>query len=125
MSSADRIADLEARVAYLESELGLAIGLDQVHQVRRVLNVTQTHAHFLLTLYRRRGRSLSYDQLDERIPSVVGRGEAPRNTIRVFALQIRRRIGADALETVEGGYRLAPRGLDLIRQALEPLQAAA
>lgn len=125
MNDADRIADLEARVAYLESELGLTVELDQVHQVRQALNVTQTHAHFLLTLYRCHGRSLSYEQLDERIPAVVGRGEAPRNTIRVFALQIRRRLGPDVVETIEGGYRLGPRGLALVGRALEQLQAAA
>ncbi len=125
MTDAARIADLEARVAYLESELGLSIASDQAHLVRGALNVTKSHAHFLLILYRCTGRSLSCDQLDERIPSVVGRGEAPRNTIWVFALQIRRRLGSDVIETVDGGYRLGPRGHVLVGRAIEPLQAAA
>ena len=125
MADADRIADLEARIAYLESELGLVIARDHVHLVRRALAVTQSHAHFLLTLYRCRPRSLTYDQLDERIPPVAGRGEAPRNTIRAFAMQIRKRLGPDVIETVGGGYRLGPRGLILVGQAVEPLQAAA
>lgn len=125
MNDADRIAELEERVAYLESELGLAVAIEQAHQVQRALSVTPTHAHFLLALYHCRGRSLSYAQLDERIPAVVGRGEAPQNTMRAFALQIRRRLGADSVSTVDGGYRLGPIGHDLVRRALEPLQAAA
>ena len=125
MSEADRIAELEERVAYLEGELGLAIGLDQVNLVRAALTVTQSHAHFLLTLYRCRPRSLTYGQLDERIPAVAGRGEAPRNTIKAFAMQIRRRLGADVIETIGSGYRLGPRGLILVGRAIEPLQAAA
>lgn len=125
MTDAERIAELEERVAYLESELGLAITADQLHQLRRVLNVTPSHAHFLLALHRCRGRSLSVDQLDERIPVIVGRGDEVRYTIRVFAFQIRQRLGSDVLETVRGGYRLTSRGMALVGAALSPLQAAA
>lgn len=123
MTDADRIAELEAEVAYLRSELGLSIRHGHVHALCRELKITRSHATVLLALRAASGRGLSLEQLDDRIPLAHGRPRAGY-TVRVFIYQIRKQLGADVIDSMVGGYRLSSAGFALLDSVLQIRRAA-
>ena len=115
MTDADRIADLQERIAYLERELGLS--LEQTRIARLIgYGMTRSQAHVVLALHQAAGRTLSADQLDDTLP----RGERDaRNFIKVITNRARAIVGADAIETVRGvGYRISGNGAARVERML-------
>lgn len=118
MTDAERIAELQAEVAYLRSELGLSIRHGHVHALCRELKVTRSQATVLLVLRAANSRGLTLEQLDERIPQTHGRPRAGF-TVRVFIYQIRKQLGADVIDSMVGGYRLSSSGFALLDTILQ------
>lgn len=122
MTAADIIAELEERVAYLEGELALVVTTERIQLVRTRLCVTKAQAHLILALHDMRGRPLTVDQLDERIPEAIGRGERAGLTVRALVYQIRQRLGAAVIETIGSAYRISVGGAILVASALDQRQ---
>lgn len=122
MTAADRIAELEERVAYLEGELALVVSTERIHLIRSRLGVTKAQAHLVLALHDMRGRPLTVAQLDERIPEAIGRGERAGLTVRALVYQIRQRLGAGVIETIGSAYRISGIGAIQVASALDQHQ---
>jgi len=125
MSLAERIAQLEAENAYLRAELGLSRSIEQLDKLRADLRLSPHQAALLLTLADARGRPLTLEQLDERLPSVHGRPERDPSFVRVLVHQLRRHLGRDVVETGTKSYRIGARGAHLVTKALPSRSAAA
>lgn len=115
MTDAERITDLEERVAYLEGELGLSINATRLGRLM-AFGMQCSQAHIALALYQANGRVLSADQLDDALPT--GERE-PRNFVKVAINRVRGAIGADCIETVNGlGYRATDVGRERLAAIL-------
>lgn len=127
MTSAERIAQLEAENAWLRAELGLAEDLDRHERLRQALSLSNGQTHLVLALHGARGRPLTLVQIDERIPAKLGRADRQLSYVRVLVYQTRLRIGRDAIEGLTRAYRLTPAGLRIVGQALggDQLRSAA
>ena len=118
----DRIANLEERVAWLESELGMARNADQLHILRRELRITPCAARMLSILYIAKGRVVRRLFLEDEVCTT----DTVTNVVKLYALYIRKALGPDALETARGeGYRLTSSGLQRVKSILENSDAMA
>lgn len=121
-----RCSDLEDRIAWLESELGLqkdAETFARLHAfIAEKINPTgfgrgaKQPTLMALVLYRAKGRPVSHAQLMEAIPPKNG-GEDDRteNIVKVWASCVRAALGEEAMRTVYGvGYSLTATGLDAV-----------
>lgn len=121
-----RIAELENEVAYLRSELGLAIDLQRVRRVCETLEIPPRLAHGLLALHDVAPRILTPAQIDERVPSPYGCLDRGVSFSRVLIYGLRRRLGREAVELVARlGYRIGPTGKAAVIRALAEDGAAA
>lgn len=113
-----RCEQLEERVAWLESELGLQRDNDTYAKLRAysravVPGYSNTAARFIMALYGARGRVVSRFALLEAMPPRNG-GEDERslNILSVWACWARKVVGRDGIEALWGrGYRLTPIGM--------------
>jgi DNA-binding response OmpR family regulator len=131
----DRCAELEERVAWLESELGLRRETEAEDRLHRFMTSEAAYTinrpgacRFTLALYRARGRAVSRPQVLEAVPPVAG-GEDERNwrIVDVWACHARRALGVDAIQTVRSrGYRLTEAGMARVAAILgdQPRAAA-
>jgi DNA-binding response OmpR family regulator len=118
--------ELEDEVAYLRDELRPADNGEQ-GRLMAALKTTAAETRILLALYAGKGRPVSNWRLSEASPPA--RMTADRNDIAVLKIwisRIRRKLGADAVQTVYGiGYALTPEGAARVKAALGDERAAA
>lgn len=120
---ADR-AELEERIAWLESELGLQQETSHIatltHAIsssmegRRVTSGRPQAARFLLALYRAKGRVMSPLQIMEAVPprDLARDDERIPKVVTVWAYFARCAVGKDAIQNSVGrGYRLTEAGM--------------
>jgi hypothetical protein len=123
-------ADLEERVAWLESELGIQTEASLVERIRAAIPRGTpgrvSTARLVAALYRAHGRVVSRAQLLEALPPKAG-GEDERapEIINVWAAWARKALGRGAVACAWGvGYRLTPEGMERVRLILQPREAA-
>lgn len=112
----DRCAELEERVAWLESELGLREAADIAERLRRAFMRTDAPdakargcARFIGVLYAAKGRVVTYEQILEAIPPHDGGSdERSSNLLPVLASRSRRLLGDGVRNVRSVGYRLTP-----------------
>jgi len=111
----ETIAELEERISYLESELCLALRVDQVSKLVSI-GFTPSEAAQMLTLYQT-GRTMSdvalFDSIDHKCDGT------DHKIVQVYVSRIRKHVGYDAIETVRGmGYRITPLGRRVVEGLL-------
>lgn len=128
----DRCEELEERVAWLESELGLQVSADLVDRIRRGLggigqqSKANGTARLIAALYAANGRPMTRWQLLDAIPSRAGNEERNANIISVWVSFARKKLGPNAIHNAwDVGYRLTPEGMARISAILEPARARA
>lgn len=105
----DRIADLEAEVAYYRSELGIAQEATRVHNIRLKCRATNSEARVLLALYAAQGRVLSQDALFDAIPHPADGQNS--TAVRMHVRALRQKVSPDVIDTAPGlGYRIGAAG---------------
>lgn len=103
-----RCEELEEEVAYLKSELGLQVAAGEVAALKSAFKITDHKARVLLILYRARSRVASTAQLDDALPARYEGTERSSNFVSATISQLRKIVGADAIETIyASGYRLS------------------
>jgi DNA-binding response OmpR family regulator len=111
-----RCEELEERVAWLESELGLQTHALTLDLLRSAMNTGSTYkrkgaAALVAALYGAKGRPLDRLQLSERLPR-GGRDGRDERVVDVYICAARKELGADIIATVwGGGYRLTDTGM--------------
>lgn len=121
-----RCEDLEAEVAYLKSELGLRVDLEQRRRICTALKLRPAEGLFVLVLFNAKGRPLTKEQIEEALPAL--NDEEPRSykLIHTYASRVRRVLGFDAIDTVWGqGLKMSPVGCSRVLAILNPVEAAA
>jgi DNA-binding response OmpR family regulator len=123
-----RCEELEEEVAYLKSELGLQADADLIESLRRAMPLgglaSKAHgaAHLVAALYRAHGRTLTRDQLMERLPSRNGRDDRDDKLCAVYVCAARKTLGHDGIQNVWGrGYRLTDAGMAKVAALLGPI----
>lgn len=107
MTKDEIIEDLQERVAYLESELGLALELDKLAKLRRRYGAEPLQTRMLLALHHRRGGLLSPAQLaDAMHPNGSEQPATVVDTTRVHISRLRRNTAARVQNVAGIGYRL-------------------
>lgn len=123
--------ELEERVAWLESELGLRRSAERINRLKRLIPTYRQSgrglaAHLIEALYAANGKMLTKWQIMEALPSPTRNEERLLKLVDVVVCNARHGLGKDAIETVWGhGYRMTPKGLDAVRAILEPRSEAA
>lgn len=123
----ERCAELEERVAWLESELGLQRDAERAALLRARLGLTPAEGAFLMRLYSASGRLVTIAQLGDALPPRDdGDVRDDTNLIRTYVCRVRAKLGDGALLTERAlGYRLSRTGLEAVRALLEPTAVAA
>lgn len=127
----ERCADLEERVAWLESELGLRRDAERIERLKRAIPAYRLGgrgqaAHLLDALYAAKGRTLTKLQILEALPSPAGNDERGLKLVDVVVCIARAGLGKSAIETIWGvGYRLTDEGIQIVRAIVEPQAVAA
>lgn len=102
--------DLKEEIAYLKSELGLQVDSGQVAAIRDAFGLTEQKARILLVLYKARARTISIAQFHDALPCRYGKEERSEKLVQSSISQLRKIVGADAVDTLYGqGYRLGQR----------------
>lgn len=121
----DRCPELEERIAWLESELGVQQAADMHQRLRRGLGHSAPRANgatrLISVLYAAHGRPLSYCQLLEGIPPQAG-GDDERDSkiVAVWVSHARKALGRGLIETCWGyGYRLSDDGMARVAAILD------
>ncbi len=118
MTDADRIAELEEKVAYLEGELGLSMEAERYGVLRHTYGIRPQSAMILLALYDA-NRPLSRGHLLDLLPTQ--REDGDDHAISVHVAYLRRILGRGAIRNIWGfGYVITPEGLSKVRSVLEP-----
>ena len=118
----ERIAELEAEVAYFKGELGLAVDVDRLDRLRLVIGLTPLEMRLMLALAAGKGRAMSRALIAESLPETWGTGRDIK-IVDTLVSKIRRKLGVEVIGTIPGFvYRITPEGLALIaeREALLP-----
>ncbi len=117
----ERIEALEAEVAELRRQLGVEHDTETTARLVRMFAMPRGPALMLQVLLSRRGRLVTYQFLDDYLPTVDAVAErANYRVLGVYAYQIRARMGAASLITERGiGYRLSLEAVNRIERALE------
>lgn len=112
-------ADLKERVAYLESELGLRVQGDKIRTLRTAFRLSDQEARALLIIRDRGQRYTSRPNLNDNLPSPLGRDERVVNIASKVVGNVRKKIGRDHVEVRSGfGYRLTEAGRSAVDSAL-------
>jgi DNA-binding winged helix-turn-helix (wHTH) protein len=116
----DRCPELEERVAWLESELGIQRSVQVVRRLREFM-LSQTGkskvgrsqvAELVAALYAANGRPLTRYQIMEAIPSPTGRDDRDDKLVDVWVCFARRSFGRETISNVWGrGYALSGVGV--------------
>lgn len=125
-----RCADLEERVAWLESELGLQSRADRLGRLRDALHKAKGSTRcgsggatrLLLALYAAKGKPVSRFGLMEASPPANGE-EDERDTkiLDVWVCHARKLVGRDGIRNVYGfGFRLTETGMARVASILSP-----
>lgn len=118
-SAADRIAELENEVDWLRDQLGLRD--EPLSQIACGLKVSPQGARVLMMLYAAGGKWVAADWIDANLP-LLNTTERIRKNMVVYVWQLRKAIGADAIETrglgVSYALRVTTVGADRVREAL-------
>ena len=118
MTNAERIAELEAQVRWLEEELGRRF--DMARAISNGFALTRRQGELLCLLYHAKGRSLSHEFLNAQLPETKDQPRQSGRAISVHIYHIRRAIGRSSILTENSlGYRLSATG----RQLLDGLAA--
>lgn len=113
--------ELEGRIAWLESELGLQRDGVVIQRFRMAFGLTTAEAEILHALHSAKGRVLSSFNLLEATISPSGNRDRAASVAAVLIVRIRKKIGHDAVTTVWGrGYHLSSAGMALVAAALQP-----
>lgn len=124
----DRCPELEERIAWLESELGLIDHTSHIAAIRKALNASPSEAEIIFAMHSVKGRFVTKAWLDERVAPRMCEERATLNSIVVWVSRLRARLGRDFIESSWGqGYRLSDRGQRLVADVLaaQPRAAAA
>jgi DNA-binding response OmpR family regulator len=127
----DRCEELEERVAWLESELGMQRDAQQFQKLhdamaaafgskrnRKEMRCGQP-VELLLALYRAKGSVVSVYQLLERIPSPNDK-DRDAKIVSVWVYFARALLGKDIIDNVWGrGYRLSDTGMQRVKEILD------
>lgn len=116
--------NLREKVAYLESELGLADEATLSADFHQMRGLTQIQVRILMALYRAHGRILSVSQLID----LTGLDTMRIELMRVHIFNLRRRVGKDVIANSWSlGYRITPQGMAVVEsmRANQPLIMAA
>ena len=109
--------ELEALVAYYESELGIMQEATHVDALCTKYRLTLSQARVLLPLAISE-RVMNVNQLFDAIPHVKDGDET--TAIRLHVWGIRRKMGMDTVRTIPGlGYKITPSGKEAVQSALE------
>jgi DNA-binding response OmpR family regulator len=129
-----RCAELEERIAYLESELGLQRDADQVGRIHDLMRRAgmpgstggrAQAAEMVMALYRAGGRPVTTWQLLDAVPS-PSRADRGPNIVKVWVVVARKALGRDAIRTVWGkGYAITEAGIGRVKAILNPEGAGA
>jgi DNA-binding response OmpR family regulator len=124
----ERCLELQERVSWLESELGLQRSSAEWALLKRVFPASKdghgangVALKTIMALYHARGRPLSCLQIMEAVPPRGG-GDDERyaESVRCWIVRARQIAGSDAIETVWGrGYRLSDVAMKKIKSVLE------
>lgn len=117
MSLADQVAALEAANVRLNAQLALyrerAGEVDTVDVDLMVKHgLTGNCAALLRILIAHKPRAVSSISLDAELPMRNVASGRQLNSIRVLVCQLRKKLGADTIETTPAGYRLNPKWSD-------------
>lgn len=104
-----RCEDLQEEVAYLKSELGLQVDGDVLATIKRAFGLTDQKARIVVILFKAKGRVVSEAHFQDALPSRYGATDRGEKLVHSSISQLRKVVGADAIETVYArGYRLSP-----------------
>jgi len=134
MTNQTELERLRARIADVEEELAAWRGMSEVDaETHRLLayNIRDAFempglqpAKLIATLYHS-PRPISYDVLDELMPSTIGDDRKFRTLFNTLACYARRALGQDAIRTLRGwGYELTPAGRALVEAELAAATAS-
>lgn len=112
----ETIADLRYQIAELRNDPSSG----DLQALKSALGLSMGEAHLLMALYAAGSKVVTNTRLFAlRLASTKINDDADMQVIKVNMSKIRKKIGADAIETVWGvGYRITPVGKSLINQAL-------
>lgn len=105
-----RCEELEERVAWLESELGIQTEAGEVEALKEAFGITRGLAVLLRALCRAKGRPVTRLQILDILPTRAGSDGADRDpkNVDVRASQLRAALGKSAVLNAWGqGYRLS------------------
>lgn len=107
----DRCEELEARVEWLEGELGMRVEMAQLNALRMAAGITHGEGAMLMALRSGGGKPMPLWKLVEFIPSVNGSEDRHPKLVHVLICRIRKKLGRDAVDNVWGkGYRISDVG---------------
>lgn len=122
----DRCAALEAEVIGLKRQLGLELFDEHVVALRDSGGLTPNEGRLMLALYEARPRTLSRGHLCDLLQRKDHAIEPYLKVIDVMVCKIRRKIGADKIDTVWGaGLRISPHGAAWVLRAIATEQESA
>ena len=111
----DRIADLEEQVAYLESELGIAVEATVVDDLRLRFGLTPQQATLVRVLLGAYPKAVSRLVLADHIPPRWRKEDDDSNWLDVHVAHVRAKLGHGLITAVRRfGYRLTPEGHALL-----------
>lgn len=117
--SAERIAELEEKVAQLRQELHLEPQRHEVDKLQAAFSLSRHQALILAAIYNAGSSWMPLERLEQVLPD---RGDDPRgvDTVLVQICRLRKRMGvADAILSMrDAGYTLGAPGVLACRRAL-------
>ena len=114
---------LRDEVAELRRTLGLAGRLTDQRAIERTFGLNHSEARLALALYDAAGKVVPRLTLD----STVLRAESfedGSDALKTIICRVRRKLGADTIDTAEGGYAVTHAGRALIASAFKIAEAA-
>lgn len=121
------IEDLEEKLAFYKSELGIQIENTQIHKMCKSLDIRPGCAYFIMALYNARCRVMTWEQLIEIIPGQhrdkESEDERGPRLINVYATIARKVLGEKCIETAWGtGYCMTVAGKSRVLATLNPVE---
>lgn len=127
--------ELEERVAWLESEIGIRNDAEVADLIYAALSERTRHlrgtsvgrpqaARMIAALYAVKGRAISRWMLLEAVPSPSHKEDRGDNLVSVWVTRARQGLGKDAIANVWGhGYRLTDTGMAAVAEILRATPA--
>lgn len=107
--------DKQLELEYLRGELALVDDLVEANRLRKALGVGLCEARMILHLKNCRQHTATRLQLVDKL-----RPDTDPAAVDTHICKIRRRLGHDAFEPINGeGYRLTPAGLDRVATLMQ------